>query len=93
MGFDKYVSEEILLNRELQGVVDRHKCCHGSQLLAVGVRKWYSKFYESSRFKLNEKIDDQSKSQKYTFGSLFWQSIYTKELFLHLLAWKRDTYA
>ena len=68
MGFDKYVSEEILLNRELQGVVDRHKCCHGNQLLAVGTGIRHSKFYE--QFKLNEKIDDQSKSQKYTFGSL-----------------------
>ena len=48
MGFDKYVSEEILLNRELQGVVDRHKCCHGNQLLAVGAGIRHSKFYESN---------------------------------------------
>ena len=99
--------EEILLNSELQGVVDnlvtrtftqrgcvvdRHKCCHGSRLMAVGARKRHSKCYERSKFKLNEKID-LSKSPKDTSGSLFWQSIYTKELFLHLRARKRDTNA
>ena len=95
-------------NHELQGVVDnlvtrtftqrgcvadRHKCCHGSRLLSVGARKRHSKCYERSRYKLNEKTDDLSKSPKYTFGSLLWQSIYTKELFLHLRARKRDTNA
>ena len=95
-------------NHELQGVVDnlvtrtftqrgcivdRHKWCHGSRLLSVGARIRQSKCYERSRYKLNEKIDGLSKSPKNTFGSLFWQLIYTKELFLHLLKWKCDTYA
>ena len=75
-GFDNYVRKYCALNRELQvrGVVDRHKCCHGSCVLAVGARKRHSKYYKSSRFKLNEKIDDRIKESENTLLAVYFDS-------------------
>ena len=74
---------EILPNRKLQvrGVVDRHKCCHGSRLLAVGVRKRHSKCSKSTRFKLNKKVYDWSKSPKIHF----WQFILTVDAYQRVI--------